>query len=391
MRDLNDAAFISLFKEACQKCFGHPLEAPLSETESRHLASQIFELTGLVIDAESLKNYSIYVVNDLDDKSEHPPIATLDTLARYILNAPYSNDIQRKDNEGHYPWWFQYKSSLAVPVIQPRKVSVPVIKLLAFVAFIVIIIVGAILMIRVYQKSSDNYFKEAFRTVNENVLTQNGWIIKDKDTTWWNKRYQRSGQLTLYMLPGDNWADSTHKPAIRNLLIRELTSDCFVAELRLDEFFPLQNRQQAGILLLEDSTLTSKSVRLSVAYNDYFNGYKKPNEIIIQAISSNPADLNKPEEIAHFPALTFTDEQAKLVSRNMQRSALKIEKNGNHFRFLYSMGQRENFAYKEVLSKDLDIQPKYIGIFAVQGFMEKPQPIPAHIKYFSIMDTRCKD
>jgi hypothetical protein len=87
--------------------------------------------------------------------------------------------------------------------------------------------------------------------------------------------------------------------------------------------------------------------------------------------------------------LTFTPEQAKLVAQNMQRSALKIEKKGNHFRFLYSMGSRENFAFKEALSKDLDIEPKYIGIFALQGFVDKPQPIPAHIKYFSIMDTPC--
>lgn len=90
MKDLNDAAFISLFKEACQKCFGHPLSEPLSETESRHLASQIFEATGLVIGAKSLKNYSIHVAGGADVRTENPSVATLDTLARYVANAPTS-------------------------------------------------------------------------------------------------------------------------------------------------------------------------------------------------------------------------------------------------------------------------------------------------------------
>jgi len=391
MKDLNDAAFISLFKEAYQKCFGHPLSTALSETESRHLASQIFEVTGLVIGAKSLKNYSIYVTSHVEDRSENPSVATLDTLARYVLDAPYTTEVQRKDNEGSYPWWFQYKSDITLPghEFRKRKISFPVMRLLAISGIVVFVLICMVLMIRVYQTKSDAYFKEAFRSVNEDVLTRNGWIIKDKDAEWWKKRYQRSGQLTLYTLRGDNWADSANSPVIKNLMLRELTSDCFVAEINLDEFLPLQNWQQAGILLLEDTTLSSKSVRLSIAYNDYFGGYKKPGEIIVQAINSNKNDLSKPEEIAHVPMLTFTPEQAKLVAQNMQRSALKIEKKGNHFRFLYSMGSRENFAFKEALSKDLDIEPKYIGIFALQGFVDKPQPIPAHIKYFSIMDTRC--
>lgn len=393
MKDLNDAAFINLYKEVCQKCFGHPLSEPLSETESRHLASQIFEATGLVIGAKSLKNYSIHVAGSSEVRTENPSVATLDTLARYVANAPYISEIQRKDNEGHFPYWFQYKSTVAPPVAQ-HKTSAPnssfsKITVIAIVGVVVLIIAGAIIMTGVYKKKSNAFFKEAFRTVNENVLISHGWMIKNKDTTWWKQRYQRPGQLTLYTLRGDNWADSANKPSIKNLLMRKLTSDCFVAELHLDDFTPLQNWQQAGILLLEDSTLNSKSVRLSIAYNDYFGGYKKPDEIIIQAITSDSTNLNKPEEIVHQPVLTFEPGHAALASRNMLRSALKIVKNGDHFRFLYSTGVRENFAYKEALSKDLNINPKYIAIFALQGFVDKPKPIPAHIRFFSIMDTPC--
>src|SRR5450432_3029520 len=115
MKDLSNEAFISLFKGAFQKCFGYPLANHVSETESKHFANKIFEETGLVIGAKSVKNYSLYLLNSSDAKQENPSVATLDTLARYILNAPYTDELQRKAKEGHFPYWFQYKSKITVP------------------------------------------------------------------------------------------------------------------------------------------------------------------------------------------------------------------------------------------------------------------------------------
>lgn len=389
MKDLNDVAFISLFKDACQKCFGHPLDTPLSETESKHLGNQILEATGLVIGAKSLKNYSIHVVSDGLTRTENPSVATLDTLARYVLNAPYTNEIYRKDHEGHFPFWFQYKSKLAYPDKIKYKRAYPIKSILIISGIILLAVSGMFLMIHTFKKASNVFYKDNFHNVNENVLIKDGWIIKDKDSAWWAKRNKKIGQLTLYTLRGDNWADSVNKPAIKNLLIRKLTSNCFVTEIHLENFVPLQNWQQAGILLLEDSTLNSKSMRMSIAYNDYFGGYRKPNEIIIQAITANSDDLTKPEEIVHLPVLTFEKGKTELVARNMLQSALKIIKNGKHFRLLYSAGARNNFAYKEALSKDLDFEPKYVGIFALQGFVDKPQPTPAPFKFFSVTDIPC--
>ena len=109
MNGLDSSAFITLFKEACQKCFGHPLNAMLSETERKFLSEKIFDQTGLVIGPKSIKNYSSFVNAGGNDKTENPSVATLDTLARYVLNAPYTDEIQRKNKESHYPYWFQYK------------------------------------------------------------------------------------------------------------------------------------------------------------------------------------------------------------------------------------------------------------------------------------------
>jgi hypothetical protein len=55
------------------------------------------------------------------------------------------------------------------------------------------------------------------------------------------------------------------------------------------------NSFNKGILLSEDSTFKSKMLRLSISFNDFFGGYNKPAEIIIQAISSSESEgLRKP-------------------------------------------------------------------------------------------------
>src|SRR4051812_22492157 len=109
MHNPDTSAFIYLFKAAYEKCFGHRLEKPLNETESKLFYNNVFEQTGLVIGWKSIKNYSSYVLNDTQGKQENPSIATLDTLARYVLNAPYTNELERKNKENHYPYWFEYK------------------------------------------------------------------------------------------------------------------------------------------------------------------------------------------------------------------------------------------------------------------------------------------
>src|SRR5882757_2727593 len=109
MNSLDFSAFASLFKRACLKCFGHPLQEPLTETESKLLYNQIFEQTGLTIGWKSLKNYSFFILSGSTGKQENPSTATLDTLARYVLDAVYTLEADRKEKEPHYPYWYRYK------------------------------------------------------------------------------------------------------------------------------------------------------------------------------------------------------------------------------------------------------------------------------------------
>ena len=140
-----------------------------------------------------------------------------------------------------------------------------------------------------------------------------GWVIKSEDSVWWDKRDEKPGHLALFTLKGDNWANSGNKAGIKNLVMRRINSDCFMVETHLTDFIPKENWQQAGILLSEDSTFKGKMLRLSISYNDFFGGYKKPPEIIIQAISSSESGLqSKPEEIGHLSL--FNIEHGKLNS-----------------------------------------------------------------------------
>ena len=387
MNDLDASAFASLFKEAYQACFGHPMTNPLSETESKLISGKIFDQTGLVIGQKSIKNYSFYLLNNTEGKEENPSVATLDTLARYVLNAPYTDEIHRKNKESHYPYWFQYKDQFYRSLKKPVKKRKWLPAVILFSAIAVVIALVAVLF-----PAADKIpglFTENFQSVAEDSLINHGWFVQSKDTPYWNRRNDKPGHLTLFTLQGDNWPDSGEVPGIKNLLLRKITSDCFTAEIHLTNFIPEQNWQQAGILIMEDTSFTGKTVRLSLMYNDFSGGAPVSREILIQAITSLGKNFNKPEEIANQPIFYLDSARQNITLINLQNSALKIEKQGKRFRFLYANGQMENSAFKELASREVDMEAKYIGIFALKGFVNDADNIPAYFKFFSLAGNPC--
>jgi len=385
MNDLDVSAFTALFKEAHQKCFGHPITKPLSETESKLFSNKIFDQTGLVIGPKSIKNYSFFILNNSEAKEENPSVATLDTLARYALDAPYTNEIQRKVKENHYPYWFQYKNKFYQKKPVQRKWLVPILIMSA------IIIIGIVSFIVISSKAiSLRPFTENFSSVDEDTLSAHGWFIKSKDEQYWSKRSDKPGYLTLYTLKGDNWPDSLNKPDIKNLLIRKISADCFTAEVHLSEFIPQQNWQQAGIFLSEDSNFSKKSLRLSFLYNDFYGGFPNKKEIIIQAITSQGKDFDKPEEITHQSVFTIDSSNESLVRQNLRYAALRIERQGKKFRLLFANGSLANAAFKELISQDIDMNPQYVGLFAIKGFVDSAEIIPVRFDFFNYNPGKCK-
>jgi hypothetical protein len=385
----DEIAFSALFKEAYLKCFKQKLESPMTETESKLLCTQVLDLTGLSIGWKSVKNYSFFVAGQTGGKPENPSAATLDTLARYVLGAAYTTELKRKAEESHYPYWFLYKKKFSS---SPERHG-PAgrwFKGFSVLAGGIVLVILSILFFKHVVHSSKSEFTDNFSHVSDGDLLKNGWFVKDADPVYWNKKEEMPGQLTLYTLKGDNWPDPQNHLLINNLLLRTIPYGCFTAEVHLSNFVPDQEWQQAGILLLEDTTLTGKSIRLSIAFNDFFAGSRQPKEVLIQAITSLGNGFGKPEEIAHRPII-FPDSAKNnpLMLANLQNSALRIEKQGNKFRFLFSGGVTPNSAFKEVISQNFDMEPRYIAIFAIKGFKDSTKIVPVHFTYFRMAGEDC--
>ncbi|PWT78179.1 MAG: hypothetical protein C5B59_02270 [Bacteroidetes bacterium] len=387
MNKADAVAFISLFKDAVQKCFGHIPPLPMSEAESKLMANQVFEKTGLVIGAKSLKNYSGWVMDLSKGKEENPSVSTMDTLARYALDAPATDEIQRKNKESHFPYWYQYKEQFYKKKEVAIKSTVPIpLLLLAGILVIVVFFIGH----HPVNPMAAKPFVEDFHSLSPDSLNEHDWFVKGEDTLYWNQRASKANHLALFTLKGDNWPDSTGKAlSIKNLLVRKIEDECFTTEVHLSGFVPAQNWQQAGILLLEDTNFKGKALRLSIAYNDFFGGFSVPKEIIVQAITSSGEGSNKPEEVAHKILFNPAAGNEELIKGNMQKSGLRIEKKQNRIRLLYSSSPMENFAFKEAVNFEFDFHPKYIALFALKGPVDQAEVMPAYFSYFSFDGLPC--
>jgi len=402
MNNQDFLAFVMLFKAASLKCYGYPLQNPLTETESRLLYNRIFDKTGLVVGWKSLKNYSFFVLSDPAGKQENPSVATLDTLARYVFDAPYITETERKKAEGHYPYWYRYREQYHRPgpgSEMPEDTGTAGLAAMAengggagsrrsvlwagWVFLTLALVISGLTFF--FRKEGAGAFTEDFHSVREDSLAARGWWVKAKDTVYWSKRGERPGFLSLYTLKGDNWPDPEQALSIRNLVLRKIPCEHFTLEVHLKDFIPRQNWQQAGVLLLEDTGFTGKAMRVSLAYNDYNGGYPKSRSILIQAITSLGNGFDKPEEIAHIPLFNVDSlDRSPVLYRNLENSALRIEKQGDRFRILFANGMLPNAAFKEVVTHDWGMRPRYIGLFALKGYVGDADDIPACFTFFSL-------
>ena len=379
-------AFDQLFRQACQRCFGRLPDSVLTETESKLFSNEILDKTGLVIGWKSIKNYSSYIFQPSHLKVENPSTASLDTLARYVLQAPYTDEAERKSKASHYPYWFQYRENHYRSA--GKKIPAPALGLKPILVIGISLIALLVIILFYLHKSKFEEFADDFHELSDDSLASRGWFVQSKDPVYWNRRNEQPAQLSLFTLQGDNWPDSLHAPGIRNLLLRKIAADCFTAEVHLENFVPAANWQQAGILLLEDTAFAGKSVRLSIAYNDYTGGLPIQKQVLVQAITSLGSRFLTPEETAHTPVF-FPDSSKSFLIQNLHSTALRIENNGKKLRLLYSGGQGGNPAFKEIVSQDFDFNPRYIGLFALKGFVIEPAAMAARFTFFNFSGKAC--
>jgi hypothetical protein len=394
MRELDARAFASLFREAHQKCFGSALTTPLTESESLHFSVEVAEGTGLEIGWKSLKNYSHYLLAKPQGRPENPSTATLDILARYVAGAPATDEGPPRKGARHYPYWFRYQEAFH-QAERRRPIGAPPAprrnRAAAGVAVALGTVLVALLLLAIVTRRGGRAaaFRDDFDTVTDSALTGRGWSVREMDAPHWAQRGTRPGHLTLFTLRGDNWPYAGTAPTIKNLLVQETASRCYVADVRLTEFFPRQNWQQAGMLLLEDTTFAGKSVRLSIGFNDFAGGFPQTPEIIVQAITSLGRDASKPEEIVHQRLFVVEPGTEDLIRENLAHAALRIEKRGTRLRLLYAAGLMENAAFKEVGTTEFDLRSAYVAVFALKGFVSQSDDMPVYVDGFSLADSRC--
>lgn len=391
MHWLDYQAFSSLFNEVVRKGFGHPLDTPLSEPQCRHLSLIVEEQTGLVIGWRSLKNYAASLLQLGPNTTENPSQATLDTLARYVLDAPMTTEAERKRNGETVQYWFRFREQ-AGPMRPPKTTQKPPIHRTSwlFVALTLVILVAVVSLIVIRPWQTLDWIETDFKVTDEATLRQQHWFVQQKNSQYWNQRAMRGGGLTLFTLKGDNWPQTGETVHIQNLLLRTVRDECFQTEVHFQGFVPVENWQQAGLLLLEDTLFQAKSIRLSLGYNSYFGGLARPGEIRLQAISSNGRADRHFEEFLHQPLFSMasvTDRQIAVT--NLKHVALRVEKQGRQFRFLYSASPFDNFSFKEVARYESAMIPRYVGLFALKGYVETTDVRPAQVLYFRLEGQNC--
>jgi hypothetical protein len=373
-------AFKSLFTEVYQKCFGEDLTAQLTESAARQLASSIFDKTGLVLGWKSLKNFSVFILNH-SEKEEKPSEASLDTLARYIAGATRTDEVNRKGEKNPFRYWHAYQQNYIRSQFRKKRNQYTLITLV-----ILMVCIGLFFVFQKEEESEQTYF-EPFDQISAEELNRQGWQIQNLSEHYWSKRDNIPGNLTLFTLSGDNFVSG--KP-LKNLLLRQIGSTCFSTDIQLEEFLPTRNWQQAGFIFLEDSTNLQKCLRVTISYNDFFGGYDKEPEIFIQILSQTGAPGSKPVELVHHVIFTNVKENLKLIEQNTQEISLRVEMKDGWFRVHYGAGAQAVFALQEVLNKQVDFKPKFVGLFATCGENTEDYIMPVRFNSFSINHLECK-
>jgi hypothetical protein len=79
-----------------------------------------------------------------------------------------------------------------------------------------------------------------------------------------------------------------------------------------------------------------------------------------------------------------------IIRSNLSRSALKIEKKNNTFRFLYFTSAGESFAFREITKDDFNFKPGYVGIFAIRGWSDSGS-MPVFFDTFILDEEPCRN
>lgn len=227
-----------------------------------------------------------------------------------------------------------------------------------------------------FQPKPARNWREDFNNTSVDSLQARGFEWLDFDPDWWSKQL-RDSMLTLYTLRGDYWCDAADTPLISNLLLKKLNCKSCKITVKLGGFNPVQDYQQAGIILLDAIKTRENNIRFTYAACSSCN----PPRQGLQMVKNDRGDVI--EKFKH------TGEIASNPSRSNQSLWLRMEYKDGQMRFFYHWGA-EYSSFSEIASMDIDFVPAYIGLVAFRGLKDSKrdfnnsETIPVFIDYLKV-------
>jgi hypothetical protein len=227
-----------------------------------------------------------------------------------------------------------------------------------------------------FQPKPARSWREDFNYTGVDSLQMHGFEWLDFDPDWWSKQL-RDSALTLYTLRGDYWFDAPDTPLITNLLLKKINCKSCKITVKLGGFNPVQDYQQAGIILLDAAKTRDDNVRFTLAACSSCN----PPRQGLQMVKNVRGDVI--EKFKHLGEVTPNS------SLSNQSLWLRMEHKDGQVRFFYHWGA-EYSSFSEIASMDIDFVPAYVGVVAFRGLKDSKrninnsEAIPVFIDYIKV-------
>ncbi|MCB0836711.1 MAG: hypothetical protein KDD99_08640 [Bacteroidetes bacterium] len=381
-----------LLTEVIQKGLSSPLRL-LKSGEAETLSVYISEETGQRISGKSIREFVKNVLSQ-GERGSKPSLASLDILARYILEI--DKDSVDDVSLVNYQSWFDYKKRIVVPSQNTSNLDVHKSRKKRRVYFYFLLAIPLILIFAFWGNdltiNSKEIFEENFNDLSDAELAKRGWFLQDPDPYYWNQRNlnnqsnDTSRYLTLFTLRGDNWV-ANEKPYIKNRLIRPINVEHkYEIEFDIKDFFPNQNFQQCGFMLMDDTLFDKDLLRVCITTSRYPRS--RGEYFSLQALVFDNGTTSRPTEYSKpFFSLTYPNEAYDQMICHYSYMSIKLVCENKKIRILASYGENKAKSYSDRTKEfSIDFTPKYISLYASGPQITHPQPdtIPVMIDRVSI-------
>lgn len=421
MKEDDFKIFSRLIQDVWFKSFPEmELKEPIVSYENKllQIADKIEELTidkvqkeGYPITTRSLRSYTDAVLKDKYN-GINPSSRIKEILSRYVLSIPKltGKDLLQWDEKKEYKlekYWKQYQQeNFATAFINiPESTKENLLqedeknennlekyheeslqesssvliknKLTRRTIFSVVLIFFALISVCyfAFQNVSKDDIGINFTTSFKNIYTpgelfNTGWKVLDPDTNYIHEGLKNANGkgLQLYTLLGDYWVTDTMRRFIKNTFVLAIPQGDFKAEvsLSMSDYSDFKcSHQQAGIILLNDTTNLANNIRFTVI-KDSPNTSLRLSEVYSKAKPEKNKWEQNLNEISQKEFPNSSDSAKDVRLKKLYEVSLQIVKYHGYFIFRFKAGGNDRPFFPAFVSQ-FNFEPKFICLAAFQG------------------------